>query len=240
MGQMSRRRRMALVSIRKRINSCLARYKNDEGWVATHQAIDHLFQALPQNQGKNQVIAKLVCIDRIYGGSLYRLGLKSYNRELNKIANAITLHSAVIYNLFARLKSKRKYDPKLRDHCIKMFDSTMEHLYPADRSVLLSKYFHFHAPLFFPVLDRFANANLRRVLDRFHIHKDVSIPKGVSRYSKFYRQIEALYFYLTGDYSFRDLDICLYGDRWFCYEVTAANTAQTADTQMFRTPLQHV
>ena len=208
--------RIALVSTRRRINSCLARYKNDEEWVATHQAIDHLFQTFSQNQGKNQVIAKLVCIDRIYGGSLYRLGLKSYNRELNKIANAIILHGAIIDNLFARLKSKRKYDPKLRDHCITMFDTTMEHLYPADRSVLLSKYFHFHAPLFFPVLDRFASANLRRVLDQVHIHKDLLIPKGVSRYSKYYRQIEALYFYLKGDYSFRDLDIWLYGDRWLC------------------------
>jgi hypothetical protein len=198
-------------SVRQQINSCLARYRKTD-WPTTIDAIDYLIEAFPENNRKNQVIAKLVCVDRIYGGSLYRLGLRSYTKELNKIAEALIYNSSKIDNLFSNLNAKRKYNPKLRDKCIKTFDDTMELLYPKDRSVLLSKYFHFHAPNFFPILDRFASVRLRKVLNDLKI--DIEIPRGSSRYYQFYIGIEALYKYFKGDYSFRDLDIFLYGDRW--------------------------
>lgn len=198
-------------SIRQQINSCLARCSRTE-WPTTIEAIDYLFKAFPGNNRKNQVITKLVCVDRIYGGSLYRRGLRSYTSELNKIGEALIYNSSQIDNLFSKLNSKRKYDTKFRDQCIKTFDDTMEHLYPKDRSVLLSKYFHFQVPNFFPILDRFASANLWKVIDDLIIN--IEIPRGSSRYCQFYIGIEAIYKYFKGDYSFRDLDIFLYGNRW--------------------------
>lgn len=185
----------------------------NEEWLAHNDALISFFQSFPKNKLKKFVIPKLVIIDRIYLGSLYRLGQNRYTRELYSLADAINLNSSAIDELFSELKYKRKYNEKYRDECIEVFDETLKGLKNPNRQVLLSKYFHFHVPFFFPIIDHYAEKKILEMDKEYNLITDKSEIRNKSRYAKFYHRIEKLYFHMNQEFTFSQLDCFLYGNR---------------------------
>jgi hypothetical protein len=185
----------------------------NEEWLAHNDAIASFFQSFPENKLKRYVIPKLVIIDRIYLGSLYRLGQNRYSRELYSLADAIILNSPTIDELFSDLKDKRKYNMKYRDECIETFDKTLRSLKNPNRQVFLSKYFHFHVPLFFPIIDHYSEKKIFEIDKEYNLINDKSEIRNKSRYAKFYHRIEKLYLQMNQEFTFSQLDCFLYGNR---------------------------
>ncbi len=220
----------SLKKISKGIDKANKKYAKDKDWQAKDTALSKLCGPLPNNQ-LTTVLPKVVAVDHLYKADIIRYlpKPKAGERDARPGFYVDVANGIVKLDLDARLAALQKQDKQLSLTCL---DSVVATQTAADEvvrqttgrngDVFAAKFLHFCRQNYFPVLDRWADKIVQKIMDKtgdndaYIITERFGYDDSNQRYDHFCRAIPAMQTALSqgglGQYTLPDLDRYLYGD----------------------------
>jgi hypothetical protein len=196
-----------LKEIYRKLNRCIKNYKNDE-WYNVDRVLYNLCKTFSTHKSINEILTKVVAVDRIYRAWLYRKRVNYY--EVAKRLQELNLDSML-----------EKVGKNLTEKNIKnVTEIVLLVANPVNPQrpryiVFASKYLHFHKPSLIPIFDSNVKKEMKKISKRLHLHSEC---RCRTEYECFCHQIlelkKALQKIAKKRISFSELDKLLYGKRY--------------------------